>query len=165
MSRSAAIHEAAHAVIARVLGLSCGKVTLEPETRIRGERDGSGKVVFVHEPGPLAHAEISRRSYASVKYPGAGTKQACDEAFVIQLYAGHEAECLICGEAEHNDTHDREDAAAILGDALHREAELRRKARELVVEHRAMIEQVATALLEHRTLYGMQVHMMMGLDG
>ena len=145
MSLSAAIHESAHAVIARKLGLSCGKVTLEPSRSIRS----------------LAHAEIAHRWYPN---RGAGTRQECDEAYVIALYAGHEADRALCSKEEHNDTHDREDAASVLGDAVHLEAQLRRKALALVREHSADIELVATALLERRTLYGAEVHVMLGMD-
>ena len=71
-----------------------------------------------------------------------------------RIVAEVEAECEFCGKAEPNDSlFDDKDAAAVLGDAVHLEAQLRRKARALVREHRADIEQVAKALL----MFGVRV--------
>jgi hypothetical protein len=161
VSLSVAIHEAGHAVIARKLGLSCGRVTIEPEDRMRAERDGNGKLRLVPDGRIIAHAQIARRWYPRKT----ATQQECDEAYAVALYAGVEATRVICGKARLNDgRHDDEDAAAVIGDDPALEAELRARANALVREHRALIEQVATALLERRTLYGAEVHVMLGMD-
>jgi hypothetical protein len=126
-----AFHEAGHAVIARKLGLSCGMVTLEPAMN-----------------GPKA--EIAWRYYP--KRPNATQEQA-NAAFAIAMYAGREAERMICGEPEEGtDRHDRELAHDAVGDDPGLESELRAWAAAMVQEHRETIEWFARALLQSGTL-------------
>ena len=156
-----AIHEAAHAVIARKLGLSCGLVTLVPEDKVRAELDGNGKFVRLVPDGKLiAHAEISQRWSP----PKKTSAQERAEAYAVALYAGHEAELEICGKAVGNNAHDRDSAVSAVGDDPVLVMELRDRARGLVREHRAVIERVADALLERRTLYGGEVHVLVEMD-
>ena len=155
-----AVHEAAHAVVGRKLGLRCGKVTLEHEERTRFWRDDHGVFKWAPDGESIAHAELSARWYPRRE----GDQREADEAYVTALYAGHEAERVICGEAKGNDVHDRENAAKVIGDDPELEAELRARARTVVIAHRADIEMIATALLERRTLFGGEVHVMLAMD-
>lgn len=159
MSASTAIHEAAHAVVARKLGLSCGYVTIEPERFMRLAQSHGGTTRTLVPEHSLGHAEIARRFYPK---RDASTAE-CDQAFCVALYAGAEAEIVINGKQEHCNQ-DREHAARVLGaDAARLEPELRARANALVQEHRAAIEWVAKALDQQRTLIPLQVSAVLAL--
>lgn len=154
MSRFVAIHEAGHAVIGRVLGLSCGKVTVEPEPPRRAIWSESGELIVAHKDGPDAHAEIWRRWSPW----DSGTQKQLDQAYVVMTLAGAEAERVLCGTVEPGiDAGDLRIATRVIGNNPERLAKLRRKANALVRKHAVDIEKVATALLERGTLYDLQV--------
>lgn len=149
--RQTAIHEAGHAVVGRAVGVPCGEVTIEAET-----------------PDDLGHSVMLDPRFSWER--GDGAKRPIVEAFCIALYAGAEAERFILGTTNVGDGVDCDRATKCLawvglpgasyeGDDVfdRHEARLRARARSAVVEHRAAIERVATALVEHRTLSGDQV--------
>jgi hypothetical protein len=102
---------------------------------------------------------------------GDGAKRPIVEAFCIALYAGAEAEKFILGSVDIGDGVDCDRAmnclawlglpgASYVGDDVfdRHEARLRAKARLAVIQqHRAAIERVAAALMEHGSLSADQV--------
>ena len=151
-----AAHEAGHAVIARVLGLNAGKVTIVPDQ--------------TEETLGFSEVDDPRFSWQE----GDGSKSKAANLFALHLYAGAEAERLICRTADAGDGVDRERATACLawagavrgatfvGDDMfdRYEARLRKKAADLVRQHRYTIERVAAALLEKKTLTNGEVEML-----
>ena len=146
-----ATHEAGHAVIGRVLGLSCGRMT------IVAEADEN-----------LGHSVMADPRYSWERGDGPRRKEA--EKFALGLYAGAEAERVLLGLNTELDTVDRQRAIKTLAWAGVRgasffddehydraEARLRREARRLVIIHRRIIQQVAELVLERKTLEGPEV--------
>ncbi|MDG4898301.1 hypothetical protein P9272_32730 [Mesorhizobium sp. WSM4976] len=101
---------------------------------------------------------------------GDGPKRPIVEAFCMALFAGAEAEKFFLGSVDIGDGVDCDRAtnclawlglpgASYVGDEVfdRNEARLRAKARVAVIQHRAAIQRVAAALVEHRTLSGDQV--------
>ena len=146
-----AIHEAAHAVIGRGLGLVCGETSLT-------------------SPDGLGHAHVERRWKWREREYGA-PKQLAD-AFCIALYAAVEAERAILGVADPDgDDEDQHRAtralcdvggvrgASYVGDEVweRHEAKLRRKAASLVTQHRASIERVARVLIDRGRLEAAEI--------
>lgn len=150
--RSTAVHEAGHAVIARALGIGCGEVT-----------------IIAEEGHSLGHSDILDPRFDWRR--GDGPKGAAATKFVIALYAGAEAEQLICNSQYIGDSVDKERATACLAwagvvrgavfvgdDRFDRyEAKLRIKSASLVAKHRNDIECLAAALLEREKLSGQEV--------
>jgi hypothetical protein len=141
-----AVHEAGHAVIGRVLGLECGKVTIVPDFREMtagvAKTDGQWKT---HE------AWEKRGKYRDISSVYRGR--------IITLMAGAEAEFVCTGRRGGGDIHDRreisltmEEVAIPNGDWERYERRLRAKTRALVRRHRRKIEHLAKALLERRTI-------------
>ena len=150
--RSTAVHEAGHAVIARVLGLPCGKVTIIGDD----ERE-------------LGHAIVADpiRSWER----GDGPRRPLIEKSCIALYSGAQAAHIILGDKDQDDELDCYKATSLLklvgvrharfvgDDTWERfEQRLRQRARALVVRHRSKILRVADALITRRTLTGEEVN-------
>jgi hypothetical protein len=129
----AAVREAGHAIIAGVLGVSCGEATLVPDSE--------------REPAGAAHL------CESLEGPGRGripTQHDCaDQTFlddnIIVAMAGAEAEREIIGSYASN---------GLLRDSLGysdlspiRATQLRRVARQLVKKHRTRIRSFAQQLI------------------
>ena len=148
-----AIHEAAHAVIGRQLGIACGDVTTE------GEPDVS-----------VGHAVVSDPRFSWER--GDGPKRDAADRFAMALYAGAEAERLLLGVSEPcGDGVDQDRATACLAwagavrgasfvgdDAFDRhEARLRAKVRPLVLRHSDAIRAVASALMDRKSLAAEEV--------
>jgi ATP-dependent Zn protease len=155
--RCAAIHEAGHAVIARILGLACGEVTIRT--------DGDDELGYTVVRNPLKTWQR-----------GDGQRRPLAEAHCMSLYAGAEAERVILGTSDVGDSADRSKAASCLSeigvpgaryvsdDIWQRyEARLRRKARDLVSRHRREIERVARELQKHKTLSAERVDALLQL--
>jgi hypothetical protein len=143
-----AVHEAGHAVIARVLRLRCGEVTIEPN-------EDEGYAGYSHTGDPWATVDDWERAG---RYRDHDVEQAY-RGYILTLMAGAEAEIEICGSTESTDHDDRrwiENAAvseAFKNDEWPRyEPRMRRQARRLVHKHRDKIERVATVLLKRGTL-------------
>lgn len=155
--RCAAVHEAGHAVIARILGLACGDVTIRT--------DGDDELGYTVVRNPL-----------KTWHRGDGQRRPLAEAHCMSLYAGAEAERVILGAADVGDSADRSKATSCLSeigvpgaryisdDIWQRyEARLRRKARDLVSRHWDKIERVAQELQKHKTLSAERVDALLQL--
>ena len=129
-----AYHEAGHAVIARVLGLPCGRVTI-----VGADEDELGHAVV---GDPIRTWER-----------GDGPRRPLVEASCISLYAGVEAERVILGQQDSGDDFDSDKATSLIkiigvrgasyvGDDVwdRYEARLRRRSNELVRIHQRQIE-------------------------
>jgi Peptidase family M41 len=154
--RAVAHHEAGHAVIGRLLGLTCGKVTIIPEDESQG---------YAEILNPLRNWK-----------KGDGPKRPLAEIFCISLYAGAEAERVLLGvkSPQYNGV-DQERAtncivmaggipgASFVGDGVWERYKdrLRERAKKLVVLHRTKIERVAEQLVSRRSLSSEEVHALM----
>jgi ATP-dependent Zn protease len=160
MSRSCrekvAVHEAAHAVIARVLTLAAGHVTINPDYRTY-----SRGVSVTHDPFACLAAWEQRGKVRD-------SDNAVYIARIISTMAGAEAEIELLGERPIGDGCDREQielmARELTGNRSwsRLEPRLRKMTRMLVRRHRARIERVAGALLEKTKLSGKQVDRLAG---
>ncbi len=140
---STAVHEAAHAVIGRVLGMVCGGASIIPDNDFYG------------------HA-IAEDPYAIMwHWEQQGKFRMPDSVFlgcIITLMAGAEAEVELAGARPQLicDGDDRGQIARLFDETFLDEDEnedrLRQLTRALVRRHRAKIETVAEALLEQKTL-------------
>ena len=152
-----AYHEAGHAVIARVLGLPCGRVTI-----VGADEDELGHAVV---GDPIRTWER-----------GDGPRRPLVEASCISLYAGVEAERVILGQQDSGDDFDSDKATSLIkiigvrgasyvGDDVwdRYEARLRRRSNELVRIHQRQIERVAKALQERGTLESEEVDAMLAV--
>jgi hypothetical protein len=151
-----AIHEAAHAVIARVLTLSAGHVTIKPNYR-----DRSRGVSITHEPFACLSAWEQRGKVRD-------SDNAVYLARIISTMAGAEAEAELLGLQPIGDGHDREQIEQMAEELTNKrswselEPRLRKMTRMLVWRHRARIECVAEALLAKTKLSGKQVDKLAG---
>lgn len=150
--KQTAIHEAGHAVVARVLGVAAGEVTIRPT-----------------EDQSIGHSIIADPRF--IWQRGDGSKSKAAKSFAVALFAGAEAERLILQSQDVGDGIDRERATACLAwagavrgasfvgdDVFERHEErLRGRAAQLVQQHRLKIERVADALIERQTLSGAEV--------
>ncbi len=154
---STSYHEAGHAVIAPVLGLPCGKVTV-----VGADEDELGHAVV---GDPIRTWER-----------GDGPRRPLVEASCISLYAGAEAERVILGQRGDGDGFDSDKATSLIkiigvrgasyvGDDVWEryEARLRRRSNELVHLHQHRIERVAKALQERGTLEAEEVDAMLAI--
>lgn len=156
---STAIHEAGHAVIGRVLGLSCGSATI-----IANEAEDEAGHAVVYDPWKTASdwdqhlQEQWARGLAPSKAHGA---RSAFRGSIIARMAGAEAENEIVSQCAGGDGFDRdeieqmaESRATEFSEAAWKryEPRMRRQTRRLVRKHRAKIERVAAALLERREL-------------
>jgi ATP-dependent Zn protease len=144
-----AIHEAGHAVIGRVLGMTCGPATIVPDT------NGAGHSI-TRDPW-LTYGEWEARG----KYRGDQIGSIM-LGRVLTMMAGAEAERVLIGRCRGGDGQDRYDIACIVDSSDFKfsvdafwdriEPRLRVYTRALVRRHRAAIERVAAALQERGTL-------------
>jgi hypothetical protein len=154
--RRTAYHEAGHAVIGRVLTLTCGSASIEPDYD-----DGSwGRSIC---PDPWACiSEWEKR----------GKVRQTRSAWVartIQSMAGAEAEIEFLGTKleDIGDGDDRYQITLMLdevapADLERHEARLRKMTRMLVRRHRVRIERVAQALLAKTTLASEELDRLVG---
>ena len=147
-----AYHEAGHAVIARVLGLTCGQVS------IIADDDSAGRAIIA-DPWQTAGDWENRDRFRDARQAFRGT--------IIARMAGAEAEREFFGQCRGRDDNDRYDIALLMDsrwteipadDWDQYEARLRAQTRRLVRRHRDTIERVAAALMKHKTLPGDEVH-------
>jgi hypothetical protein len=177
--RATAIHEAGHAVVARVLGLVCGDATIIPDygdaTIIPDYEEGSAGCAIVHDPWATVakwDREIERYWQRGVLPPRSRDARSAFRGFIITKMAGAEAEMEFLGGCAGGDDHDRREIEAVAqftreaglqDDDLWRryEPRMRRQARRLIRNHRAKIERVARALQRRRTLTGQEIDRLM----
>ena len=173
-----ATHEAGHAVIGRVLGLSCGSATI-----IANEAEGEAGHAIVHDPWktmsdwerPFQEAFERRAALNGSLCLGdlAGVKlrnaRSAFRGTILARMAGAEAENVILGVCQGGDGRDRheiemlaESDAEIPEEAWARyEPRMRRQTRRLIRKHRAKIERVAAALLERGELSADEIDALM----
>ncbi len=140
-----AVHEAGHAVIARVLDMACGGATI-----VADEDEGSAGNAETFDPHVTAHAWDRRGHFRDMRSVFVGR--------ILTVMAGAEAEEELLGSCEGGDGGDRDQVALMLQaicdeaaeDRL--EARLRRMTKMLCRRHRAAIGAVADALLASGTL-------------
>jgi len=152
-----AIHEAGHAVVGRVLGLTCGKVTIGANYRTRTLGYG-----VIAEPWFTVDCWEQRGRYRP--------PEAAFRGRILAYMAGREAEEELLGNSEGGDDDDQYQIALMLMD-LYRgedrqakfEGRLRRAARSLVRRHRPKIEALSRALIEQRTMSDKRVRLAAGL--
>ena len=156
---STAIHEAGHAVIARVLGLTCGSATIIPNE----DEDEAGHALIA-DPWKTA-SDWDQALMEAVERGGSFRCHDARSAFrgrIIAMMAGAEAENELLGRCSGGDWHDRTEiewmaasrATKFPDDLWQRyEPRMRRQTRRLVHKHRDKIERIAAALLEHDTLH------------
>jgi ATP-dependent Zn protease len=152
--KATAIHEAGHAVIARVLTLVAGSAT------IKIDHDSVGHSV-THDPWAAIY-EWEKRG--RVREPG-----AVWHARIIAFMAGAEAERELLGSALPGDGDDRHQIE-LMAEELCRdeisweklEPRLRTMTRMLVRRHRTRIDRVADALFAKTTLSGEELDRLVG---
>ena len=141
-----AIHEAAHAVIARRLGLVAGGATIERD------KDSAGHVEIA-DPHSIAWQWEQRGHYRDLRLAFRGR--------IIAYMAGAEAVRVLLGVEVDGDGDDRLQIEMMAqsrysdlpGDLWERaEQRMRRQTRRLVRRHRLAIERVAAALVERGTV-------------
>jgi ATP-dependent Zn protease len=142
-----ATHEAGHAVIARVLTLACGGATIVPN----------------YDDSSAGHSITADQWTCLNEWQKRGkvrdSPDAVWHARIIAFMAGAEAEQVLLGATQGGDGDDR-DQIELMAEELDSdpdewvrlEARLRAMTRTLVRRHRALIERVASALLERKTL-------------
>jgi hypothetical protein len=141
--KATAIHEAGHAVIARVLTLVCGSATIKADHNSTGHS-------LTHDPWTCIY-EWERRG--KVRHP-----DAVWHARMIGFMASAEAERELIGSVLPGDGDDRHQIELMAEkldnvDSWERlEPRLRAMTRALVRRHRARIEAVAEALIARKTL-------------
>lgn len=155
--RHTAIHEAGHAVIARVLTLSSGLATIEADYA-----DNAGGYSITDDPWECVRQWETRgrvrTSWNAVWY-----------GRIMAYMAGAEAEVKILGATQGGDGDDRYQIELMSKEVKfrrhdwdHVEPRLRVMTRMLVRRHRARIERVADALLSEITLTGERIDKLAG---
>jgi ATP-dependent Zn protease len=144
--RHTAIHEAGHAVIARVLDLACGGATIVPDATSAGH-------AITADPITIVSSWIDRGIWRG-DMEGAAMRGRC-----ISCMAGAEAEEVCLGVCHGGDGNDRYQIDLMLDSFLPADADvpryakrLRSMTRWLVRRHRPAIERVANLLLERGQL-------------
>ena len=151
-----AVHEASHAVIARVLTLYCDGSTIEPD----------------HEAMEAGHS-ICHHPYACIyqwrKRGKARDLDAVWHARIIAVMAGAEGEGVLLGSTPGGDDEDRVQIALMAEELFtdddfwdKTEPRLRAMTRMLVRRHRVLIDRVTRALLRRVTLTGAGVTLTTG---
>ena len=153
---SMAYHEAGHAVIGRVLGMTCGGATIVPN----------------YEALEAGHAiTCVERSISDWDARGRFRWVSMYRARIMTLMAGRESEIEVFGkdpDAEFGDAYDLRDIDLTIEGADVDErtlAKLRSKTRGLVRRHRAAITAVAKALIRKRTLSAQQIDKLVTSSG
>jgi ATP-dependent Zn protease len=146
MRRVVAVHEAGHAVIARVLNIPSGIATIDPERP------------FASYAGPLNAAIARARSGRKRR-----ATQSWDAVTIVHL-SGQAAEVELLGQEHYGDYGDRQQVARLLWEAdhTHRWPRLQQAARQLVRRHQSAIHRVADALLLRTTLTGPEIDCLVG---
>lgn len=148
-----AIHEAGHAVIARVLGMACGQATVKPDCDL-----GEAGHAIIHDQWATWGQWEDRRKYREIHTVVQGR--------IISSMAGAEAEREILGYCAGGDGDDRDQIemmasssdSGIEPEAWPRwELRMRRQCRRLVRKHRSKIIRVAAALECETTLLAKQI--------
>jgi ATP-dependent Zn protease len=151
--RHTAIHESAHAVIGRALGLTCGSATIAAD-----EETGEAGFSICADPLEIAGHWDQRERYRDLSLIFRGR--------ILAYMAGSEAERIILGECQGGDGDDRRQIEMMAEsdesdfDAAQwswREARMRETTRRLVRHHRAAIERLACALEARETLSGDEI--------
>jgi ATP-dependent Zn protease len=151
-----AIHEAGHAVFARVLRIRCGEVTIEPN-------EAEGYAGYSHTGDPWDTVGDWERIG---RYRDRDVEQAY-RGRILTLMAGEEAEIEILGSAQSIAEDDRRwiERMAETRYAFSSDEEwerykprMRRQTRRLVRKHRDKIERVATALLQCKSLQSDEIY-------
>ena len=148
--RNTAVHEAGHAVIARVLTLKCGGASIRADYKTE-----TAGYAIIHDPlecdGEWRY-RFKRRD-----------TEAAERARIIVCMAGIEAEIELLGAAEGGDGEDLHHID-LLAEQLNRcdLNRLRRMTRMLVRRHRERIERVADALLAKKRLTEKQIDRLAG---
>ena len=147
-ANSTAYHEAGHAVIGRVLGMTCGGATIVPN----------------YEALEAGHAiTCVERSISDWDARGRWRWVSMYRARIMVLMAGRESEIEVFGkdpDAEFGDGYDLREVNLTLEEANVDErtlAKLRSKTRGLVRRHRRAITEVATALSKYHSLGAEQI--------
>jgi hypothetical protein len=155
--RATAIHEAGHAVVARVLGLLCGKVTIK--ANYRTATSGYG---IIADPWLVIDCWEQRGEYRP--------SEAAFRGRILAYMAGREAEEELLGHCQGGDHDDQYQIALMLMElyrAEERQAKVERRlrifARNLVRRHRPKIEALSRALIEQRTMSDRRVRLAAGL--
>jgi len=153
--RTTAIHEAGHAVIARILGLVCGKVTIKAS-------------------GTSGYGIIAAPEFVCDCWEQRGKNRPIQAAFrgrILAYMAGREAEVELLGQCQGGDNDDQSRIGLMLEDLYPGEWDqqdkferrLRRFARNLVRRHRPKIEVLSRALIEQRTMSDKRVRLAAGV--
>jgi hypothetical protein len=140
-----AIHEASHAVIARVLTLMCGSASIEPDS------DSAGHSITA-EPWACIHEWQKRGKVRD-------SDNAIWHARIMSFMAGAEGEVVLLGSTNGGDGEDRYQIDSMAdqldiepAEWIRLEARLRAMTRMLVRRHWKLIERVAKALHHNKTL-------------
>ena len=153
--KQTALHEASHAVIARVLTLDCGGATIE------ADHDSAGHAI-TNDPWACIYQWEKR---GKVRRP-----PAVFHARIIGYMAGAEGVAeLLGGVSDVGDDDDRYQIA-LMAEQLESpeeswnsiEARLRAMTRTLVRRHRVRIEHVAAALIERKALSRVELDRLVG---
>ena len=153
--RHTAVHEAGHAVIARVLTLMCGGASIVPD----------------HEVGGAGHSITADPLECEAEWFKRGRlrhENAVWHARIITYMAGAESEVVILGSTQGGDGDDRYQIALMSeelttgADWDRLEARLRAMTRTLIRRHRVLIERVADTLLAKGKLTAKQLDRLVG---
>ena len=144
--KTTAYHEAAHAVIGRKLGLTCGHAS------ITADDDSDGHAIIA-DPWKTTSDWEQRERFRDARQAFRGT--------IIARMAGAEAEYEFFGQCRGGDGDDRREISMLMdsryaglpaSDWDQYEARLRAQTRRLIRRHRNNIERVAAALLDRGLL-------------
>jgi hypothetical protein len=170
--RHTAIHEAGHAVIARVLGLSSGEANIIPN-----EQEDVAGCATVYDGWKTANEwdqQVFEQRKRGVVPRKVRLARSAFRGLIIVKMAGAEAESELLGDCAGGDGYDREeielivhfDEAELSYDLWRRhEPRMRRQARRLVRKHRDKIERVAAALVRRKILTGPEIDRLMVSQG
>jgi hypothetical protein len=148
-------------VIGRILGLTCGDVTIE-----RNEEE-------MYEGCAISWVE---RSITDWDTRGRDRRRSLLRARIMTLMAGREAEVVLLGNHFRGDGDDRREILLAVDpkfgegaydgqSALRWLRRLRHRTRNLVIRHRGLIDIIAAALLEQQQLSGLTVDTLMRQNG
>ena len=152
--RNTAIHEAGHAVIARVLMLLCGDASVQADYKA-----GSAGYAAIGDPLESDNEWRRRGKHRS--------GDAANRARIMSCMAGTEAEAELLGAAQGGDAEDLRHINILAEHFLDCDRNrlldrLRRMTRMLVRRHRKRIERVAMVLLAKETLTEKQLDKLTG---
>ena len=149
-----AIHEAGHAVVARVLGLASGQATIVPKFDLEEAghhiNRSPWRTLYDWEKRGLLHRTV----------------RSAVRGRIMAYMAGAEAEIEFVGACEGGDSDDRDkieemadssDSYLTPEEWKRYEPRMRRQTRRLVRRHRAKIERLASALMDCETLQPEQI--------